>query len=239
MSNTFKVNILAFGAHPDDVECAASGTILKHIALGKVVGIIDLTSGEMGTYGSPKNRKREAIKAAHILGVKFREQLGLKDGGIVDNEDNRCIIIKAIRKYQPEIILCNAIRDNHPDHSNAAKLVTSSNFLSGLKKYETIHSEIRQAPWRARVVYNYIQDYFIEPDFVIDISENMDEKMEAIMAFKSQFKHPEDTNPNSIIGFLDQIKSMNSIFGRPINASYAEGFTINKYLGVNNLYQLS
>lgn len=237
--DNFKVDILAFGAHPDDVECAVSGTIIKHVSLGKVVGIIDLTAGEMGTYGTSEERKIEATNAAKILGVKYREQLGLNDGAIEENEASRRLIIETIRKFQPEIILCNAIKDNHPDHSNAAKLVTNANFISGLKKYTTSYKNINQKHWKAPVVYNYIQDYFIEPDFVIDISENINKKMEAILAYKSQFEEPNDKNPNSILGLLNQIKSMNQIYGRPINASYAEGFTVNKYLGVSNFFQLS
>ncbi len=237
--DNYKVDILAFGAHPDDVECAVSGTILKHIALGKSVAIIDLTAGEMGTYGTSEERKIEATNAAKILEVNYREQLGLNDGAIEDNEVSRRLVIETIRKFQPEIILCNAIKDNHPDHSNAAKLVTNANFISGLKKYTTSYKNINQKPWKAPVVYNYIQDYFIEPDFVIDISKSIDKKMESIMAYKSQFKEPKDTNPNSILGLLNQIKSMNQIYGRPINASYAEGFTVNKYLGVHDFFQLN
>ncbi len=237
--HNYKVDILAFGAHPDDVECAVSGTILKHIALGKSVAIIDLTAGEMGTYGTPEERKIEAANAAKILGIKHREQLELIDGAIENNTHSRHLVIEAIRKYKPEIILCNAIQDNHPDHSNASKLVANANFISGLKKYKTFQNKLEQTPWRAPVVYNYIQDYFIEPDFVIDISENMDKKMKSIMAYKSQFEDPNDKNPNSIMGLLNQIKSMNSIYGRPINSTYAEGFTVNKYIGVNNLFQLT
>jgi len=237
--DNYKIDILAFGAHPDDVECAISGTILKHISLGKSVGIIDLTAGEMGTYGSPEKRKIEASNAAKILGVKHREQLELIDGAIENNTHSKHLVIEAIRKYKPEIILCNATHDNHPDHSNAAKLVANANFISGLKKYTTSYKNINQKPWRAQVVYNYIQDYFIAPDFVIDISENIDKKMEAILAYKSQFEEPADKNPNLIMGLLDQIKSMNSIYGRPINSTYAEGFTVNKYIGVNNLFQLT
>ena len=135
--------------------------------------------------------------------------------------------------------MCNAIKDNHPDHSNAAKLVAIANFISGLKKYTTSFKKINQNPWRAQVVYNYIQDFFIEPGFVIDISENINKKMEAILAYKSQFKEPIDKNPNSITGLINQIKSMNTIYGRPINALYAEGFTVNKYIGINNFFELT
>lgn len=233
-----KVNLLAFGAHPDDVECAVAGTLRKHIAMGKEIAIVDLTAGEMGSYGTVERRKIESEVAAKIIGVKHREQLNLPDGGIENNETNRLLLIQIIRKYQPEIILCNAIHDRHPDHANAAKLVADAAFLSGLKKKETIYEGNAQEPWRPQAVYHYIQDYFIDPDFVIDITEHMDKKMEAILAFTSQFVDPKDNSANSILGLLNQIKSMNSIYGRPINAAYAEGFTTNRYAGVSDLFQL-
>ena len=237
MSN--KVDILAFGAHPDDVECAVSGTLLKHIALGKTVAIIDLTAGEMGSHGTPVTRLIESQNAAQILGVSFREQLGMKDGSILNNEVNRFLVIKAIRKFQPSIVLANALEDNHPDHGVAAKLVADAAFLSGLKKIETNDNGISQEKWRPDVVYHYIQDQFIEPDFVIDISEYMDKKLESVLAYASQFIVPETVEPNSIIGLLDQIKSMNIIYGRPINSKYAEGFNVNRYIGTESFYKLN
>ena len=237
--NTNKIDILAFGAHPDDIECAISGTLLKHIALGKTVAIVDLTAGEMGTYGTPEERKNESEDAAKILGITFREQLGFKDGAIQNNEVNRIKIIESIRKYQPEMILSNAIEDRHPDHSNTAKLVNDANFLAGLEKIETFNEGIKQQKWRSEFVYNYIQDYFIKPDFVVDITEYMDTKIESILSYSSQFKNPKNPNPNSITGLLAQIKSTNTIFGRQINATYAEGFTVNKYIGVQNLFELT
>lgn len=234
----FKVDILAFGAHPDDVECAAAGVLIKHIAMGKTVAIVDLTAGEMGTYGTVAGRKQEAENAAKVMGVQEREQLNLPDGGIENNEANRLLLIQIIRKYQPQIILANAFHDRHPDHANAAKLIADAAFLSGLKKKETLAGGYKQEAWRPKAVYHYIQDYYIEPDFVIDITEQMDQKMEAILAFKSQFVHPEDNSANSILGLLNQIKSMNSLCGRPINATYAEGFTANRYIGIPDLFQL-
>lgn len=233
-----KVDILAFGAHPDDVECAISGTLLKHITMGKKVAIVDLTAGEMGSHGTPKTRLSESKKAAQILGISHRNQLGLKDGSILNNEINRLMVIKAIRKFQPSIVLANALKDNHPDHATAAKLVADAAFLSGLKKIKTVENGKFQEKWRPNVVYHYIQDLFIEPDFVIDISEHMDKKLEAILAYASQFIEPETEDPNSIIGLLDQIKSTNSIYGRPINSKYAEGFNVNRYLGVENFYNI-
>ena len=237
--NKLKVDILAFGAHPDDVECAASGVLLKHISLGKTVAIVDLTAGEMGTFGTPETRRQESLEASRILGIQHREQLGLPDGAIENNEVSRLLVIQAIRKYQPEIVLANAINDRHPDHAIAAKLIADTVFLSGLKKKETFMNEKLQETWRPKVVYHYIQDYFIKPDFVIDISLEIDKKIEAIKAFKSQFVTPKVNEPNSILGLLDQIKSTNSIYGRPINATYAEGFTVNKYIGVHDFFKLS
>ena len=234
----YKVDILAFGAHPDDVECAAAGVLLKHIALGKTVAIVDMTAGEMGTFGTPVTRKRESDDASKILEIQYREQLGLADGSIENNEASRLLVIQAIRKYQPEIVLANAIYDRHPDHANAAKLVADASFLSGLKKKETFLNGEAQDPWRPKTVYHYIQDYFIDPDFVIDISTEMDKKIEAIKAFKSQFVKPKKNEPNSILGLLDQVKSTNRIYGRPINAKYAEGFTVSRYLGVQDFFQL-
>lgn len=232
------VDILAFGAHPDDVECAAAGVLLKHIAMGKTVAIVDLTAGEMGSYGTVEERKNEAAAAAMMMGIKQREQLSLPDGGIENNEANRLLIIEMIRKYRPSIVLANAIHDRHPDHAIAAKLVSDGAFLSGLKKKKTLYNGVEQQAWRPQAVYHYIQDYFIEPGFVIDITEQMDKKMEAILSFKSQFVEPGDKQPNSILGLIDQIKNMNSIYGRPINAAYAEGFTVGRYIGVANFYHL-
>lgn len=232
------VDILAFGAHPDDVECAAAGVLIKHIEMGKTVAIVDLTAGEMGSYGAVEERKRESEAAAALMGIKQREQLNLPDGGIENNEANRLLIIEIIRKCRPAIILANAINDRHPDHANAAKLVSDAAFLSGLKKKKTFYKGSEQDAWRPQAVYHYIQDYFIEPGFVIDITAQMDKKMEAIFSFKSQFVEPKDNEPNSILGLINQIKSMNSIYGRPINAAYAEGYTVNRYIGVSNFYQL-
>ncbi len=232
------VDILAFAAHPDDVECAAAGVLLKHIAMGRTVAIVDLTAGEMGSYGTVEERKNEAAAAATMMGIKQREQLNLPDGGIENNEANRILIIEMIRKYRPSVVLANAIHDRHPDHANAAKLVADAAFLSGLKNKKTIYNNIEQEGWRPQAVYHYIQDYFIKPDFVIDVTKEMDKKMEVILSFKSQFVEPEDAQPNSITGLLEQIKNMNSIYGRPVNANYAEGFTINRYIGVADFYQL-
>jgi bacillithiol biosynthesis deacetylase BshB1 len=236
-----KLDILAIGVHPDDVELSASGTILKHIALGKTVGILDLTRGELGTRGNAELRAQEATHAAKILGLSIREQLSMADGFFENNEAHQKEIIRIIRKYQPEIVLCNAITDRHPDHGRAAKLTADACFYSGLVKVETKEDGKIQAPWRPKAVYHYIQDYFIEPDFVIDITDFMDKKTEAIMAYSSQFFNPlslEPETPISSKNFARNIKAKASIFGRAINCDYAEGFKVNRYIGVENLFDL-
>lgn len=237
-----KLDILAIGAHPDDVELSASGTILKHIALGKTVGILDLTKGELGSRGSAELRTNEAKKSASILGLSVREQLNMADGFFENNEAHQKQIIQIIRKYQPEIILCNAISDRHPDHGRAAKLIADACFYSGLSKVETrAEDNTLQTKWRPKAVYHYIQDNFIEPDFVIDITKFMDKKMESIMAYSSQFFDPnskEAETPISSKNFMEYVKAKSAVFGRAINCDYAEGFTVNRYIGVENLFDL-
>ncbi len=236
-----KLDILAIGVHPDDVELSCAGTILKHIALGKKVGILDLTRGELGTRGSAELRTKEASKSSQILKLSVREQLTMADGFFENNETHIKQIISAIRKHQPEIVLCNAVSDRHPDHGRAAKLSNDACFYSGLSKIETSFDGKAQLPWRPKAVYNYIQDNFIEPDFVIDITAYMDVKMEAIMAYSSQFFDPnskEPATPISSKNFMEAVKAKASVFGRPINCDYAEGFTVNRYVGVNNLFDL-
>lgn len=232
-----KLDILVFAAHPDDVELACSGTVLKHINLGYKVGIIDLTRGELGTRGSAEIRTMESENATKILGIHARENLGFSDGFFEIDEAHLLKVVEVIRKYQPEIILANAAFDRHPDHKRAGDLVSRANFLSGLVKIATAN----QAAWRAKVVYRYIQDNYIEPDFVVDISGFENKKLEAIKAFKSQFYDPNSTEPKTPISredFLDFILARAKQFGRPINAEYAEGFTIERYIGVDDLFQL-
>lgn len=237
-----KLDILAIGVHPDDVELSASGTILKHIALGKTVGVLDLTRGELGSRGSAELRTEEANKSASILGLSVREQLNMADGFFENNESHQKQIIHIIRKYQPEIILCNAVSDRHPDHGRAAKLTADACFYSGLSKVETrVDDNEIQPTWRPKAIYHYIQDNFIEPDFVIDITAQMDKKMESIMAFSSQFFDPnskEAETPISSKNFMEYVKAKGSVFGRAINCDYAEGFTVNRYIGVENLFDL-
>jgi N-acetylglucosamine malate deacetylase 1 len=236
-----KLDILAIGVHPDDVELSCAGTILKHIELGKTVGILDLTLGELGTRGNATIRTQEAMHAASIIGVSVREQLNMADGFFENNETNQRLIIEVIRKYQPELILCNAISDRHPDHGRAAKLTTDACFYSGLLKVETKENTTTQKPWRPKAVYHYIQDNFIEPDFVIDVTAYNDKKMESIMAYSSQFFDPNSKEPQTPISsknFIDYINAKARLFGRSINVDFAEGFTVNRYMGVNNLFDL-
>ena len=236
-----KLDILAVGVHPDDVELSASGTILKHIAFGKTVGILDLTRGELGTRGSAQLRTEEANISAKILGLSVREQLTMADGFFENNETHQKQIIQIIRKYQPEIVLCNAISDRHPDHGRAAKLAADACFYSGLMKVETKVEDKVQQVWRPKAVYHYIQDQFIEPDFVIDITAHMDKKMESILAFSSQFFDPNSKEPETPISsknFMENVKAKAALFGRAINCDYAEGFTVNRYIGVENLFDL-
>ncbi len=237
-----KLDILAIGIHPDDVELSASGTLLKHIALGKKAGILDLTRGELGTRGSAALRTEEAMKSSKILGLTAREQLTLADGFFENNETAQKHIIQAIRKYKPEIVLCNAVSDRHPDHGRAAKLTSDACFYSGLVKIETRGEDnALQAAWRPKAIYHYIQDHFIEPNLVIDITPYMEKKMESIFAFSSQFYDPNSKAPETPISgknFMENVKAKAALFGRAINCDYAEGFTVERYIGVENLFDL-
>ncbi len=236
-----KLDILAIGVHPDDVELSCSGTIAKHVAMGKTVGILDLTRGELGTRGSAELRTIEANKSAEILGVKIRTQLNFKDGFFENNEWHLKQIIEQIRKHQPEIILCNAISDRHPDHGRAAKLVADACFYSGLVKIETSMDGSPQKAWRPQAVYHYIQDHFIHPDFVIDVTDFFEIKQKSIMAFSSQFFGTDSNEPETPISskeFLESINSKMAIWGRAIGVKYAEGYTAIRYPGVNSLFDL-
>ena len=236
-----KIDILAIGVHPDDVELGCSGTIAKHIALGKKVGILDLTLGELGTRGNAELRSKEANASAQILGVSFRTQLKFKDAFFVNDEIHIKQIIEIIRKHKPELILCNAVNDRHPDHGKAAKLTSDACFYSGLIKIETTHQGNKQEAWRPKAVYHYIQDYYIHPDFVIDITNFIDIKHKSIMAFSSQFYNPNSEEPETPISskhFLENVNSKMAIWGRAIGVRYAEGFTVNRYPGVNSLFDL-
>lgn len=236
-----KLDILAFGAHPDDVELGCGGTIAKEIALGKKVGIIDLTRGELGTRGSAEIRDQEAMAAANILGVTIRENLNMRDGFFVNDEEHQLAIIKMIRKYQPEIVLCNAVEDRHIDHAKGSKLVSDACFLSGLMKIETKYDGIIQKAWRPKAVYHYMQWKNLTPDFVVDISKFNKKRVEAIMAYGSQFYDPNSKEPETPIATKNFLESLNyraQDLGRIIGVDYAEGFNVERTLGVNSLTDL-
>ena len=236
-----KLDILAFGAHPDDVELGAGATIAKEISLGKKVGIVDLTRGELGTRGSADLRDIEAANAAKILGVSVRENVGFADGFFTNDKKHQLEIIKMIRKYQPEIVLCNAIDDRHIDHSKGSKLVSDACFLSGLLKIETEVEGKQQEKWRPKQVYHYIQWKNIEPDFVVDVTGFMDAKIESVKAYSSQFFDPTSKEPETPItskNFIDSIGYRANDLGRLIGVESAEGFTTERYVAVENLSKL-
>lgn len=238
-----KLDILVIAVHPDDAELACSGTILKHVALGKKVGILDLTRGELGTRGTAETRAEEAEVSAKILGLHARENLGFRDGFFVNDEHHRLEVIKAIRKYQPEIIIGNAVEDRHPDHGRAGSLVNDSIFLSGLQKIETIVDGESQKPHRPRLFLQFIQDTYIQPDIIVDISDHIDKKVESIKAFKTQFyvAGENENEPATYISspeFFDSILGRAREFGKSIGATYGEGFTSKRLLGVDNLFDL-
>lgn len=236
-----KLDILAFGAHPDDVELGCSGTIAKEVSLGKTVGIIDLTRGELGTRGSVPIRDAEAKKAAEILGIAIRENLDMRDGFFVNDETHQLEVIKKIRKYRPEIVLCNAIDDRHIDHGKGSKLVSDACFLSGLRKITTECDGQIQDAWRPKVVYHYIQWKNIEPDFVVDITDFITKKTAAIMAYSSQFYSENSNEPITPIAtknFLESIHYRSQDLGRIVGVEYGEGFTAERYLAVNSLENL-
>jgi len=234
-----KLDILAFGVHPDDVELGCSGTLLMEKKNGKKIGIIDLTQGELGTRGTAASRKEEAENAGRIMGVDVRENLGMEDGFFKNDRDNQLKIIKVLRKYRPEIIMYNAPDDRHPDHGRSAQLVYDATFLSGLRKIETeMDGEIQEA-WRPVYSFNYIQDKYIEPSFVIDISEVIQKKIEAVKSFKSQFFHPDyvSTEPQTYISspeFLDSVISRSAMFGKMIGVQHAEGFISKQMIGFSS-----
>ena len=232
-----KLDLLAFGVHPDDVELSCAGVLLVEQLNGKKAGIIDLTQGELGSRGTAEIRMQEAAAAAKILGIAVRENLVMADGFFVNDEAHQRKVITALRKYQPEIILCNAPSDRHPDHGRSAKLVADAAFLSGLKKIETTVNGTQQEAWRPKYVFNYIQDKFLEPDFVIDITNVFEQKIEAIKAYGSQFHNTESKEPQTYIStpdFLDSVVYRHKWFGKMIGVKYAEGFITQKMIGLNN-----
>ncbi len=236
-----KLDILAIGVHPDDVELSCAGTLLKHIALGKKCGILDLTCGELGTRGSAELRLQEATNAAKTLGVSIRDNLKMADGFFKNDAAHQLEIIKKIRAYQPEIVLCNAPSDRHPDHGRSAALVSEACFYSGLVRIETHHNGIQQKQWRPKAVYHYIQDKMLKPDFVVDVTDYFEKKMEAIRAFKSQFYDPNSKEPESPIStknFLDFVEGKMRVFGRDAGFEFAEGFTTERTIGIKNIFDI-
>ncbi len=238
-----KLDILVFGAHPDDAELGAGATIAKEVANGKKVGIVDLTRGELGTRGSAEIRDEESNAAAQILGVAFRENLEFADGFFVNDKRHQLAIIQILRKYRPDIVLCNAIDDRHIDHAKGSKLVSDSCFLSGLIKIDTKMEgdDLWQDPWRPNHVYHYIQWKNIQPDFVVDVSGFIDKKVEAILAYSSQFHDPKSDEPETPISsknFLESVNYRARDLGRLIGVEHAEGFTSERFPGIKNLNDL-
>ena len=227
-----KVDILAFGAHPDDVELGCGGSICSAISQGFKVGIVDLTYGELGTRGTPQIRKKESNRASEILGVSFRKNLGFKDGFFVNDKEHQLKVVEVLREHRPTIVLCNAIKDRHIDHPKGSKLVSDASFLSGLSKIKTNYkNSTNQPPWTPKNVYHYIQWYDIEPNLLIDISDFQEKKMKAIMAYDSQFYNPKSLEPNTPISsknFLESIRQRDLNFGRISGVVAAEGFTVER-----------
>ena len=233
-----KLDVMAIGAHPDDVELSCAGVLLVEKKNGKKTGIIDLTQGELGTRGTAETRRQEAADAAKILAVDVRENLGLRDGFFQNTEADQLKVIEAIRKYRPEVILCNAPEDRHPDHGRSAKLVSDACFLSGLRKVETTVDGKPQEAWRPKYVLHYIQDRFLQPDFVIDISDVMETKLESIKAYGTQFHNPGVSGPQTYIStpdFLESIIYRSKMMGKMIGVKYAEGFISEKMIGLSSL----
>jgi len=236
-----KLDILAFGVHPDDVELGCAGTILASVAEGKKVGIIDLTRGELSTRGTVETRNVEAADAAKVLGVEIRENLEMADGFFENNEENKRKIIIALRKYRPEIVLANAPEDRHPDHGRSSKLVSEAAFLSGLRKVNSVHEGVSQEAWRPKYVFYFIQDRYLTPAFLVDISEFHDKKLESIACYKTQFYNPELDEPQTYLStpvFMESVKARAVNFGKRIGVKYAEGFISEKAIGIKSFDSL-
>ena len=236
-----KLDILAFAAHPDDVELSASGTLLHYAALGKKIGIIDLTEGELGTRGTIEDRYAESAAAGKLMGLTVRKNLNMGDGFFEINEENKREIVEQIRIHQPEIVMANCLSDRHPDHGRGGKLVSDACFLAGLRKIETIVDGVSLKPHRPRLVLHYIQDHYAHPDIVMDVTPYMEQKIEVIKAYRSQFFDPNSTEPTTPISgeeFFQFLKGRMMQYGRPIGVDYAEGFTVTRILGTKDLFDL-
>jgi len=236
-----KVDILAFAAHPDDIEISAAGMLMKHIDMGKTVAIVDLTQGEMGSRGTVETRYAEAEKASEIMGISERVNLKMKDGFFEISEANKLLIIEQIRYFQPKIVVANSISDRHPDHGRASQLVSEACFLSGLLKVETSLNGVAQEKWRPKSVFHYIQDRYIKPDFVVDITPYVNRKLDALKAFETQFFNPSHSAPNTPISgenFLKFLEGRWREFGREIGVDFAEGYTVERTIGVSDITEL-
>jgi bacillithiol biosynthesis deacetylase BshB1 len=236
-----KLDILVIAAHPDDAELACSGTIAAHVAKGYKVGVLDLTKGEMGTRGTPEIRQQESEISTEILNLSARDNLGFKDMFFKNDDIHQLEVIRIIRKYRPELVLANAVSDRHPDHGKGGNLASDACFMSGLRKIETRDNGTQQEAWRPKFVYHYIQNNYIKPDFVVDITDYWEQKIRSIKAFKSQFYDPENKEPESFIssrGFLDFIEARAKEFGHSISVKYGEGFTVERMIGVEDLFNL-
>ena len=238
------LDILAIGVHPDDVELNCSGTLMHHIQLGASVGIVDLTQGELGTRGNAQLRLKEAKAAAQVMGIQVRENLKMQDGWFRNTKENQLKVIQVIRKYQPKVLICNAIADRHPDHGRASQLVAEAAFYAGLPKIKTKYKQKDQIAYRPTAIYHAIQDRYIKPDFLVDISAFHSRKMQAILAYGSQFYNPgkaKDSAPTTPISgkdFLQAVEGRMREFGRTIQVEFAEGFTVERTIGVRNLLDL-
>jgi bacillithiol biosynthesis deacetylase BshB1 len=238
---TEKVDILAIGAHPDDVELSVGGTIAKHVAAGKKVAIVDLTEGELGSRGTVETRYEEAANAGKILGITQRANIQLADGFFTHDKESLLKLVVQIRRFQPDIVLANAIDDRHPDHGKGAKFISDACFLAGLRKVESKWDNQVQQAWRPKNVYHYIQDRYLKPDFVIDISDFVHLKFDAIKAYKTQFYDPNSTEPNTPISgkeFFDFLEGRMRQYGREIGVEFAEGYTVERAPGIDFLDQL-
>lgn len=236
-----KVDIVAFAAHPDDVEISSAGTLMQHIQQGKKVVIVDLTQGELGSRGTAQTREEEAKVSSKIIGLSDRLNLKLEDGFFELNKTNKIKLIEVIRHYQPEIVLANSLSDRHPDHGRAATLQADACFLSGLVKIETEYLGQKQNPWRPKAIYHYIQDHHLKPDVVVDITEFVDKKIEALQAYKTQFYDPNSDEPKTPISgkeFFDFLKGRWMDFGRAAGFEYGEGFNVRRPIGTKNLFDL-
>lgn len=236
-----KLHILAIAVHPDDIELGCAGTLIKHAAKGQQVGILDLTAGELGTRGTPEIRLQEAAEAAKAMGLAVRECAFMADGFFRNDEEHQRRLIHFIRKYQPEMVLANALEDRHPDHGRAGRLISDACFLAGLSKIKTEHEGEDQKAWRPKRVFHMLQDRLLEPDFIVDISEAFDRKMAAIQCYKSQFHDPSSNEPLTYIAtqdFLEQIRHRDTLMGKRIGSKYAEGFICENIPGVKDLDQL-